>query len=212
MIKCKIQLGEPITSSELNELEEHAKETESKVDKIDIAINLLIFKSTGLNGSEFYDEYNRIIQDSIVQHSLIYKRNLLIAKRRFSEYHYRWKDAFSSYQEITALNESIDQISQKHLVLDLEAQYKKREQDNEIRFLDQENRSKGKLISSKNKLLTVAIIAVILISFLSLILLRSRKIIASQNKRISLALQEKDTLLREIHHRVKIISKSFLHY
>jgi len=64
-----------------------------------------------------------------------------------------------------------------------------------------------RILEDKNEAQRKTNLAILLglgvVSFLALFLFRSRKTIATQKEEISKSLDEKDTLLREIHHRVK---------
>ncbi len=63
------------------------------------------------------------------------------------------------------------------------------------------------LLTSENKtqkrISLIAILGLGLFALFSIVLFRSRRTIATQKEEISKSLEEKDTLLREIHHRVK---------
>ena len=111
--------------------------------------------------------------------------------------------AFNYLKQADKLKDSMDLVTQFGLVNYLEARYKRKEQDQEIAILDAQNETKTVQISKQQTALIIGGIALALISFLSFLLLRLYKQVKEQKTQITKTLKQKDTLLREIHHRVK---------
>ncbi|OAV43998.1 sensor histidine kinase [Lewinella sp. 4G2] len=88
-------------------------------------------------------------------------------------------------------------------IASLETKFRTQEQRAEIERLALEDELNEVRITRQRQWLVLAGLAVILISLLAYRLLRQRKRIAAQNDQISLALGQKEMLIREIHHRVK---------
>jgi len=102
-----------------------------------------------------------------------------------------------------ALRDSSEFEIQKKNIHDLEGKYKKNEQDKEIALLNSENELKASRLSKQRQAIFGGLIALFIFGFLSAFIYRLYKKVHSQNAVIKSALSEKDTLLREIHHRVK---------
>ena len=101
------------------------------------------------------------------------------------------------------LKDSLNNNIALQSALHLEAQFNREQQNDKIALLDRENQIHEMRLSSQRKFLiftSCAFLAFLLISFLLLSLFRKVK---SQNEIINKSLSEKDTLLKEIHHRVK---------
>lgn len=114
-----------------------------------------------------------------------------------------YKKAFEAQTAYNAIEDSISTKQRINLVHDLEAKYLKTEQDNAIATLNIENELKATQLRQQKTFLFGGGIALGLISILSLFIFKLYKDIRSKNAIIEKSLKEKDTLLREIHHRVK---------
>ena len=109
-----------------------------------------------------------------------------------------------------AFNDSLYQLEQNQLLFDTEARYQKAEQDKTIAALNTQNELNEMTLQLRNRQLLVfgvGILGLLLIAGLIFRNARMRKknnsVLAEKNTVISKALEEKDLLLREIHHRVK---------
>jgi len=85
----------------------------------------------------------------------------------------------------------------------LESKHNRAEAANKITLLDSKNQIQEVKLSQQKIIMSIGGFGLALISGLLFFLFRSNKKVKSQNEIISKSLEEKDTLLREIHHRVK---------
>ena len=121
-----------------------------------------------------------------------------------------YKQANVYLNSFFALKDSIEQDQKSQLIHNLEAKYQKAAQEKEISNLSFENERAETQIQQKNIAL---IFGAICLAVLSLLVFQFYKLyqtnkqnkeqLASQNVVISKALEDKNTLLKEIHHRVK---------
>ena len=123
-----------------------------------------------------------------------------------SDYFYKRKNFKKSigYQtRANTLQDSIYKLEQSYLVHNLEAQFKKKEQDNQIKLLATENDLKSAQIRQQRVMIFGSLLAIvlfgILLSFIASLLAK----VKSQKKVVENSLEEKNVLLKEIHHRVK---------
>jgi len=118
--------------------------------------------------------------------------------------------AFSNLEKYHHLKDSIYQLQQSYIVHDLDAKYQKAEQDFQIQKLDAEKIAIKEKLSNRNIAIGVGSLLLLLGSFLSFlifILYKKNKEKATElsekNQLLSKALNEKEFLIKEIHHRVK---------
>lgn len=150
-----------------------------------VEANLLSALNTGLNllpsyKLEIYDKLSKIYKD----------------KEEFAQA-YNFSQKFLNSK--TSLNNNIRLQS----ALFLEHKYNREAQNSKIALLDSENQLSQERFSSQRKFLIffgISFFAFLGISFLLLHLFRKVNL---QNLVIKKSLEEKDTLLKEIHHRVK---------
>jgi len=111
--------------------------------------------------------------------------------------------AYQSLLQAEVLADSVFRSDQANYVAGMEARFKRKEQDSKIILLDEKNQSQEKLLSQQRSMILGGGIALFLISILSFLLYRYSQQINTQKHIIFEALDQKDILLREIHHRVK---------
>lgn len=101
------------------------------------------------------------------------------------------------------LKDSLYRNQQNKVVYELEAKYQKANQDKEIELLSTENKFKASILEQQKLLLTVTILGLFVLGILSFLSFSLYRKVKQQNEIVNSALEVKDTLLREIHHRVK---------
>ncbi len=114
-----------------------------------------------------------------------------------------FEQSLDYYKSYKSLEDSIYRSDQNKLVFDIESKYNRAEQDKEIAVLDAKSIKAQSTLSKQNTIITIGALALFFISILSFFLFNLYKKVTLQKVQISKALNEKDTLLREIHHRVK---------
>lgn len=107
------------------------------------------------------------------------------------------------YQEAFLLRDSLFNSELINTSKGLEAKYEAKQKEKEISFLNQDNLLKSKMLNQRTWALTIGGIALLVISLLLFYLFYFYRKIQNQNQTVKKALEEKDYLLREIHHRVK---------
>lgn len=118
--------------------------------------------------------------------------------------------AFSNLQNYHRLKDSIYQLQQSYIVHDLDSKYQKAEQDLQIQKLDAEKVAMNEKLSSRNIAIGVGGFILLLGTLLSFIIFSLYKKnkekaaeLSDKNQLLSKALNEKEFLIKEIHHRVK---------
>jgi len=114
-----------------------------------------------------------------------------------------YKAAYLNGVNYNDINDSIYKVDLANKIAEIETERKVSEKDSQISDLQIKDELTQLKLSRKNMFLGSSIAAIVLLSFF----LRQRSIqnkkIELQNKKIKQTLEEKDTLIREIHHRVK---------
>jgi len=112
-------------------------------------------------------------------------------------------ESLSSLEKFVHFNDSLYRSGQELALFDIEASYQKTLQDETIARLDAEKQIAASQLKAQQRNLLV-VIAGLLVTFLLLgVVWRLYKKVKSSNAIISKSIEEKNILLREIHHRVK---------
>lgn len=127
----------------------------------------------------------------------------LYTKSKFERKFGKYKLALNTVDAYNKLKDSLYYIKQSEIIHDLEGKYKRQEQDKEIALLNTENELKASRLSKQKLTIYGGLIALLIFGLLLAFIFRLYRKVELQNTLIKTALNEKDTLLREIHHRVK---------
>ena len=203
IVKCNLALENKLDESRLNNLADYAQTTKSERERINCELVLISARLKDYSRKESLSKLEFLGNSDGVKNNLKYKREFLRVKYLVEKHHGLLSSALETNEELKLLDVSIRNEEILEITHDLEAKYKKVEQDKEIAFLDSENEIKSELLQSKNKALWTTRIGLGLISILSFLLFGLYRKVNEQKKLISKSLDEKDTLLKEIHHRVK---------
>lgn len=111
--------------------------------------------------------------------------------------------AFKFYREYDIIEDSIFRSHKNNQVRQLEAQYQNEKKVNEIALLSERNTLQSVQLSNQNRIITIGTIGLALLSLLSFFLYKIYQKLKNSNQLLFTSIDEKNLLLREIHHRVK---------
>jgi two-component sensor histidine kinase len=111
--------------------------------------------------------------------------------------------ALNYLEKSQIIKDSLYRSDQMTTVHELEAIYNKAEQDKQINELNVANEITSLKLSQQKLITSISLIALSLLSILLYSIFSLNKKLKIQNQVIQKNVEEKDTLLREIHHRVK---------
>ncbi|WP_416865934.1 MAG: histidine kinase dimerization/phosphoacceptor domain -containing protein [Imperialibacter sp.] len=167
----------------------------------------------------YRDQGNYDLAESYLGKMNVYMHSEAFLEKQMAYYQlsYELKKARGSHAEALALLESFVQVKDKYLsqsvqeqITELERKYQSEQQELKITGLELEKKTTdlvlAKSINQRNILILVAIIFLILAGFAGYRYRekqRTSKVLKQKNHQISEALDEREILLKEIHHRVK---------
>lgn len=180
---------------------------ESKLNYLGAQIELAISKNDGKKVREHISRADDFVEEDS---SFEIKKKFAWLNKSVSEFNGDYKKSNEHLTTFFALKDSIEKEHNSQLTHNLEAKYQKAEQEKEISKLSFENERAESQIKQKNIVLILggiglAILSILVFQFYKLYQSNknNKEQLASQNKIISRALEDKNTLLKEIHHRVK---------
>lgn len=122
--------------------------------------------------------------------------NVFLTSNKFREaYEYKVKEG--------ELKDSLFSETSKKALLELEAQYQLSEKDQELEVLESKNTLNEVQISKANIVRNYSIFLALLLIAVIVVIYRNNQIRVQLNKKLQKNLDEKEILMKEIHHRVK---------
>ncbi|MFK8105096.1 MAG: histidine kinase dimerization/phosphoacceptor domain -containing protein [Saprospiraceae bacterium] len=129
-----------------------------------------------------------------------------LANSLLSEAYEKRKDhlnALKHYKAYSLIKDSIYNKESIQVIAEKDARYKKQEQDAEIALLNKENVITAERLKNSRLIIIGGSIALLCFGFLCFWIYRMYQKIKGQNEIIHNALNDKNLLIQEIHHRVK---------
>lgn len=149
-------------------------------------------------------------QAAIFQKNLYRQRDI---HKIYSEYYKKVNQpnlAFASLENYHMINDSLSFIQQSYNVFELEAKFQKVEQDLTIQKLDADKALMNQKLNRRNIAIGIGSLFLVLFSVLSYLIYNLYKKnkektieVSNKNQLLSKALNDKEFLIKEIHHRVK---------
>jgi len=173
--------------------------------RLQLQLDLLEFavKSQDFDTRAFENKYTQLENEIESNQSLLHRRFLEHIGIMYYENNNNWAKAYELQVKLNKTKNLISNKNQEYIVHDLEAQYQKELKDKEIESLSQDNKSKAKILSAQRLALFLGGLGLVMVSLLSFLLFRLYRQVFNQRGIIAESLEEKETLLKEIHHRVK---------
>lgn len=137
------------------------------------------------------------------------KKHLVLARKQAELMHKvyaangNYLDAYQQSNTFIRLNDSVGLLEQNEKYLELEARYDRSEKEQEIVKLNAANELKDIKIQNANMQRLGLMLGLLLLSIIAFLIFRAARIRKRTNEKLSIALHEKNMLLKEIHHRVK---------
>jgi len=165
----------------------------------------------GLNNYDRAIEYaNKALPLSVSGNLLELTSNLHFILYQSYEAKQNYKTALLQYKEYETYKDSLLNEKNINSINELNTKYESQQQEKEISLLNSENKLKDESIKAKNTEIVLSILVIVLgLAVIFILINNNRKAqknaveLLEKNKIITKALQEKEILLKEIHHRVK---------
>lgn len=140
-----------------------------------------------------YEEHNSYHQESAAHWYLS------LAYEKLKNY----EAALQNFKFHKAITDSIYNENSLRVITEKEAQYKKKEQDDQIKILNQESEIAKQRAARSEMIIYGSLVGLFIFLLLSFFVFRLYLKVKRQKDVISVTLDEKEILLKEIHHRVK---------
>jgi len=111
--------------------------------------------------------------------------------------------SLQSFEKYLAYKDSLTSLNTRSKINEIEIAYQTEKKERQIELLDLKNKNAELLISQKNRTILIGAIALGFISILAVVLYVLIRKYFRQKQALAKALDEKNLLLKEIHHRVK---------
>lgn len=122
----------------------------------------------------------------------------------------QYKNAYAHQTDFMMLDDSIAGLEKASLVEELNTKYETEKKDRQIALLELDKKSAALNLANSNNQRNIFVFGSVLLIVLAGSLYyryyskkRTSEILTEKNSQISIALEERETLLKEIHHRVK---------
>ena len=157
-----------------------------------------------LGKQDRYEEAFAVIKD--VDESNLELEDLVSKSSLYYEYHKKknnLKEALVYHEQWKAYNDSLRSVKIIEAINEVEAKYETAKKDQEIETLALKDELNQTRISGRNKWIAFLGLGLAGLGFLLYRIFKQNKLITAQKDDLSLALNDKNVLLKEIHHRVK---------
>lgn len=179
------------------------KKLDSHYNRAESQINLSRVLNKMGKHREAVTEANKVFDDQAKSESLSQQQSgyeiLASGYQSLGQY----KAALEAQKNYQMISDSIYKRDQLEQITKNDARFERAEMDGEIALLNERNEYSEKLVSQQRIALTLGGIGLVMISLLSFSLWKIYQKVKKKNRFIQKTLDEKELLLREIHHRVK---------
>lgn len=177
-------------------LESHYNVSESRSHLCDILLELKRYPET-------IDQAEKILETKDLHNSLSHQQKAYSSLSMAREALGNYRGALEAHKAYKLLSDSILNQDILEKVAEKDAKFDLAEQRNQVALLDAQNTASVAVIAQKNRTIWLGTAGLLIFIVLSLVLyILSRKYLR-QKKVLSVALSDKELLLKEIHHRVK---------
>jgi two-component sensor histidine kinase len=204
IIACILNLNKKVSNTQISELLSLKSKTQNQtaLNRIDL-LHLRYLTDRNLSVTQFEQKSNRLFKIFEKNNNLYDLRNLSKLKYDFYNKKGDYSAANKALESYMNYKEEIFAEAQEYKILELEAKYDKVQDEKKIEQLALTNNLQANTLKQQTIFLITAAVGFLIISLLSFFLFKYYRKVVAQNKIVEKALEEKDFLLREIHHRVK---------
>jgi len=158
-----------------------------------------------------------VLADKLLIRDHQFRSNYELASSKVDSAQGHFASSFDHYKIYKQINDSLYNIDKSRQIAELEVQYETREKEQSIKLLHTDAISQKAKMDKVNLQRDITFAALILLTIIGLAcyrfylykqkntrsILKNHKLIESKNKQLNLLLEEKEWLLKEVHHRVK---------